>query len=171
VDAALAWLDSQLHLLDAETVPLRSAAGRVLAAPVVSAVDVPGFDRDVLITTRTGGQLGPSLRVSSTDCTKDPTPCAIQSAPGRLSAKALDMDTLISILAVPAQRMIVDRTGLAGRFDVELNWRPFGVSASSSDDAVDLFSAVQEQLGLKLEPATGDVEVLVIDHVARPNEN
>jgi molybdopterin molybdotransferase len=45
VDAALAWLDSQLHLLDAETVPLRSAAGRVLAAPVVSAVDVPGFDR------------------------------------------------------------------------------------------------------------------------------
>ena len=45
VEAALAWLDAQLHLLDAETVPLRAAAGRVLAAPVVSAVDVPGFDR------------------------------------------------------------------------------------------------------------------------------
>jgi molybdopterin molybdotransferase len=45
VQAALAWLDAQLHPLDAEVVPLRSAAGRVLAASVVSDVDVPGFDR------------------------------------------------------------------------------------------------------------------------------
>lgn len=45
VAAALAWLDAQLQTLDAEEVPLRAAAGRVLAAPVVSAVDVPGFDR------------------------------------------------------------------------------------------------------------------------------
>lgn len=45
VEAALAWLDAQLRLIDAETVPLRAAAGRVLAAPVVSEVDVPGFDR------------------------------------------------------------------------------------------------------------------------------
>ena len=45
VDAALAWLDAQLKLLAAELVPLRNAAGRVLAAPVVSEVDVPGFDR------------------------------------------------------------------------------------------------------------------------------
>ena len=45
VQAALAWLDGQLHPLDAETVPLRMAAGRVLAAPIVSSVDVPGFDR------------------------------------------------------------------------------------------------------------------------------
>jgi molybdopterin molybdotransferase len=45
VDAALAWLDTQLAPLTAETVPLRAACGRVLAAPVVSDVDVPGFDR------------------------------------------------------------------------------------------------------------------------------
>src|SRR5688572_7909673 len=45
VQAALAWLDAQLRPLDAETVPLRAAAGRVLTAPVISAVDVPGFDR------------------------------------------------------------------------------------------------------------------------------
>src|SRR5688572_5016626 len=45
VDAVLAWLDSQLHLLDTETVPLRAAAGRVLAHSAVSTVDVPGFDR------------------------------------------------------------------------------------------------------------------------------
>jgi molybdopterin molybdotransferase len=45
VQAALAWLDAQLRPLDAEPVPLREAAGRILTAPVVSAVDVPGFDR------------------------------------------------------------------------------------------------------------------------------
>ena len=45
VKAALAWLDAQLHPLDAEDVPLRAAAGRVLAWPVVSDIDVPGFDR------------------------------------------------------------------------------------------------------------------------------
>src|SRR5688500_5530275 len=45
VAAALAWLDAQLQPLGAETVPLRSAAGRVLAASIVSDVDVPGFDR------------------------------------------------------------------------------------------------------------------------------
>jgi molybdopterin molybdotransferase len=45
VSVALEWLDSQLHPLEAETVPLHDGAGRVLAAPVVSDVDVPGFDR------------------------------------------------------------------------------------------------------------------------------
>lgn len=45
VDAALAWLDSQLHVLSHEDAPLRAAAGRVLAYPVVSEFDVPGFDR------------------------------------------------------------------------------------------------------------------------------
>jgi molybdopterin molybdotransferase len=45
VDAALAWLDARLHRLDAEDVPLRASAGRVLARPVVSSVDIPGFDR------------------------------------------------------------------------------------------------------------------------------
>lgn len=45
VAAALEWLDAQLHALDAETVPIRAAAGRVLASSIISDVDVPGFDR------------------------------------------------------------------------------------------------------------------------------
>jgi molybdopterin molybdotransferase len=45
VQAALSWLDARLHRLDAEEVPLRAAAGRVLAVPVISEIDVPGFDR------------------------------------------------------------------------------------------------------------------------------
>src|SRR3984885_11661838 len=48
VDAALAWLDAQLNPLTAEMVPLRGAAGRVLASSVISDVDVPGFDRAMM---------------------------------------------------------------------------------------------------------------------------
>ncbi|MEX2560264.1 MAG: hypothetical protein WD403_10140, partial [Pirellulales bacterium] len=48
VEAALAWLDSHLAPLDAEPVPLESAAGRVLAEPVTSGIDVPGFDRAMM---------------------------------------------------------------------------------------------------------------------------
>jgi uncharacterized protein (TIGR03435 family) len=176
------WLSRERFDIIAKTEATPSAAAFAQLPALVQALLEDRFKLKVhretrslpaytLITARTAGQLGPNLRVSSTDCAKDPTQCAIKSAPGLLSAKALDMDTLITILAVPAQRMVVDLTGLAGRFDVELKWRPFDVSAGSSDDALDFFSAVQEQLGLKLEPATGDVEVLVIDHVERPNEN
>ena len=60
VEAALSWLDTQLHVLDAEPVPLREAAGRVLATSVVSDFDVPGFDRATmdgyaLVATSTEG--------------------------------------------------------------------------------------------------------------------
>jgi len=48
VQAALDWLDAQLHQLDAEDVPLRQAAGRVLVGPVASSVDIPGFDRGTM---------------------------------------------------------------------------------------------------------------------------
>ena len=60
VEAALSWLDAQLHVLDAEPIPLREAAGRVLATSVVSDFDVPGFDRATmdgyaLVATSTEG--------------------------------------------------------------------------------------------------------------------
>src|SRR6476620_3854311 len=48
VQEALSWLDAQLRTLDAEDVPLRDAAGRVLASAVISDIDVPGFDRSTM---------------------------------------------------------------------------------------------------------------------------
>ena len=71
------------------------------------------------------------------------------------------------------RRPIIDRTGLTGTFDFHLEWTPDQATVPQSDDATgpSIFTAVQEQLGLKLEPAKGPVEVLVIDHVERPSEN
>ena len=74
-------------------------------------------------------------------------------------------------------RVVVDKTGLDGRFDVTLTWTPDdtsgGASASSSDGGggPSIFTALQEQLGLKLKPAKGPVPILVIDQMERPSQN
>jgi uncharacterized protein (TIGR03435 family) len=62
---------------------------------------------------------------------------------------------------------VVDRTGLEGRFDVELEWSP----DQAATDKPSIFAAVQEQLGLKLESDRGPVDVVVIDHIERPTED
>ena len=64
------------------------------------------------------------------------------------------------------ERVVVDRTGLQGAFDVEIDW-----SADASSDKPSIFTAVQEQLGLKLDFERNPVDVVVIDHVERPTED
>jgi len=76
----------------------------------------------------------------------------------------------------PAERLVIDKTGLEGNFDVDLSFiaRQLGAppnAATTAGDTPDFFTAVQEQLGLRLAPTTSQVEVLVIDHVERPSEN
>lgn len=71
------------------------------------------------------------------------------------------------------KRLIVDRTGLQGRFNFTLKFRG-GLSAdaaSADSDTPELFTALQGQLGLRLVPESGPVEVVVIDHIERPSEN
>jgi uncharacterized protein (TIGR03435 family) len=82
-------------------------------------------------------------------------------------------------------RTVVDKTGITGEFDLQLTFTPDRPSVPSPDvpgprpaDGAaaaelgpDIFTAMQEQLGLKLESAKGPVEILVIDHVERPLEN
>ena len=70
-------------------------------------------------------------------------------------------------------RVVVDNTGLAGQYHADLHWTPDRGPGAGSDSATDLsiFTALQEQVGLKLVPTKGPVEVLVIDHVELPSEN
>ncbi|HEY2470383.1 MAG TPA: TIGR03435 family protein [Terracidiphilus sp.] len=79
-------------------------------------------------------------------------------------------------------RPVVDQTGLAGRWDFALNWTPddsqfasLGAKMPPSSDAADappnLFTAIQEQIGLKLESGRALTDVLVIDNVERPTDN
>src|SRR5262249_6203263 len=72
-------------------------------------------------------------------------------------------------------RAVIDRTGLTGDFDVRLNWAvQIGQTITPAPgyaEVPEIFTAVQEQLGLKLERTTGPVDVLVIDHVEEPTPN
>jgi uncharacterized protein (TIGR03435 family) len=80
------------------------------------------------------------------------------------------MAEIASAIANATGRLVIDQTKLDGRFDYELRWTVDGTTASSagSDEPPPLFTALQDQLGLKLEPARGPVEVMVIDSAERP---
>lgn len=79
------------------------------------------------------------------------------------------MDTLMRLLAGVADRPVLDRTALAGAWDFRLEFTRD--PAAAAGDVPSLFTAVQEQLGLKLEPQKGPVDVFVIDSVERPAQN
>jgi uncharacterized protein (TIGR03435 family) len=63
--------------------------------------------------------------------------------------------------------MVIDRTGMPGRYAFTLHWALPGVDSSEPD----LFTALQEQLGLRLVPAKVPVEVVVVSHIEEPSEN
>jgi uncharacterized protein (TIGR03435 family) len=103
------------------------------------------------------------------------------STNGKLTAKGVSSaklaQTLTRLASQELGHEVIDRTGLSGRYDFTLNWTPdTGASgANAGADAPDagpsIFTAVQEQLGLKLESAKGPVQVLVVDHAEMPTEN
>ena len=68
-------------------------------------------------------------------------------------------------------RTVIDKTGLTGNYDLALKWSPDDSPSEETDSDPSIFTAVQEQLGLKLQPAKGPVDTLVIDHVEMPTPN
>jgi uncharacterized protein (TIGR03435 family) len=68
-------------------------------------------------------------------------------------------------------RPVVNETGLEGEYDFALRWAPDDLKVGDASGAPGLFTALKEQLGLKLEPAKGPVTVMVVETVARPSEN
>jgi uncharacterized protein (TIGR03435 family) len=105
---------------------------------------------------------------------------------GRLTAQGVDMKSLADDLSNFLGRVVVDKTGLAGSYDVKLEWQPdenqvamfqtMGVPEGFGAPAPDahgpsIFAALQEQLGLKLESQKGSVEIITVERVERPSEN
>jgi uncharacterized protein (TIGR03435 family) len=86
------------------------------------------------------------------------------------------MSTLAEVLGSVVGGAVADRTGLDGSFDLELRWSPEFDALSQaepvgSSDAPSIFTAVREQLGLKLEPGRVPATIVVIDRAERPAEN
>jgi uncharacterized protein (TIGR03435 family) len=105
----------------------------------------------------------------------------IMMGSGSIVGQAAHLDALVPLFSILVGRTVVDKTGLTGTYDFKLKWTPDQNLAATStgsagvqppeSSAPSLFTAIQEQLGLKLEPGKGPVEVIVIDHVERPSGN
>jgi len=93
----------------------------------------------------------------------------------KMDATGVELSALANILSQVLGRTVVDKTALAGLYDLKLNWTsdPSANSAASADSSSGptIFTALEEQLGLKLESAKGPIPVLVIDAIDRPSEN
>jgi len=103
--------------------------------------------------------------------------CGIQGGNGRLKFGGLPATAFGSAFSGPAGRFVADRTGLSGSWDFELTFAPDqrgqapGGNAANDSDLPGFFTAIQEQLGLKLEPAKGPVDVVVIDSIEEPKDD
>jgi uncharacterized protein (TIGR03435 family) len=153
------------------------------------------MDIYALVVARPDGTLGPKLQRTTTDCEAmmaaarrggpppqapgpaSPVLCGMRGTFGRLMVNAMPMSIFANNLSQQMQRVVVDRTGLTGGWDFELTFAPEppagplppGVELPPVDpNAPSLVTAIQEQLGLRLQSTKGPVEVLVVDRIEQP---
>ena len=145
-----------------------------------------------LTALRPGGRPGPQLRQAATPCDSRPVPldapppvptwdaprrCGARFTRGkngqRIEGIGVPLDELARRLSQPTRRIVTNRTRLEGLYDFELEYTPDAdrQADASADTDVPLFTALQDQLGLRLESARGPVDVLVIQSAKRPEEN
>jgi uncharacterized protein (TIGR03435 family) len=188
------WIDTDRFHIEARAANMPGAPGIELLEMLQSLLterfglkthrdmrEVPVF---ALERVRPDGPLGAAMRL--TECPEPaidlsrPKPCTnISYGFGLLRMRGMPMAQFAEYLSPHVARVVVDRTGLDARYDIELKWLPdqqtqgaaSPAPAAISQDRTSVFTAVQEQLGLRLEPTRGKVEVLVIDTVAHPTPN
>jgi uncharacterized protein (TIGR03435 family) len=101
---------------------------------------------------------------------------------GQIEGIGNTMSGLANYLQTLLDRVVVDKTGLTGNYDFKLSWTPdesqagkpgaqAGLANAAEPGGPSIFTALQEQLGLKLESSKGPVEALVIEHVEKPSDN
>ena len=164
--------------VDALLKPLTFDAGRQLKEKMVRALLADRFKlvthtemRELPIYALVVTKGGPKLGATQQDGT------TVSTGNGRIEVQASDsVAVLAEELSKVVGRDVIDRTGIDGRYDLKLRFTPDegpGLINGQPDPnpPPPLFTALQEQLGLKLEPAKGPVQVLVIDRVEMPSGN
>jgi uncharacterized protein (TIGR03435 family) len=140
------------------------------------------FHRDqkqLTVYTLMVGKNGPKLTRSDA---ASPIPNLIPRGPGNLPARNATMEEFAGVMQSHLDRPVVDQTGLKERFDFQLQWTPDEFTClggpgepptppKEAETQPDLFTAIQQQLGLKLESTKAQVDVLMIDKVEKPSEN
>jgi uncharacterized protein (TIGR03435 family) len=111
---------------------------------------------------------GPKLRES-----KPADSSSMSSSNHSVMANKITLQVLSSLLSGQMDRPVLDQTGLTGTFDITLEWTPDSAAVvDGPSPGPSLFTALHEQLGLRLESRSGPVELLIVDHAERiPTEN
>ena len=155
---------------------------------LVTHKETPEVTAYVLTMARSDGKLGPQLRVSTTECAdlldgaapRDAVRCGPRpGGPGKLILVGSPISLAVNLLSLMLQGPVIDKTGLAGKYDLEVSFAPIrnnpaapGATSEAADPGgPSIFTALPEQLGLKLDSRKVQEEVLVIDRVERPTEN
>jgi uncharacterized protein (TIGR03435 family) len=142
---------------------------------LVAHVEERTRDGFALILVRGDGRLGPELKRSSLDCLGADGPrCGGRMRPGVIERTGVLLEAFAGTLAGFAGGPVTNRTGLTGFYDLTLHFAERNLNADPNappDDAPSIFTALQEQLGLKLVPEKTTVKVFVIDHIERPTPN
>ena len=141
----------------------------------------------ILVAARSGRTRSPGLQVTTEgSCVRaDPAAPPDANACGsvglgvnHLEAHEVSMARFSEALSRAVERKVIDRTGMTEEFNISLRWLPDEHHAIPSSDAITLppdtpsiFTALQEQLGLKLQPGKAAIDLLVIDHAQRPDDN
>ena len=115
---------------------------------------------------------GPKLKVATNPGLEQ----GVRGGRGRSQGMAAPISMLVNTLSSATGRPVVDKTGLTEKYDYVLEWTPDLAAAESTDSAPStsgptIFTALQEQLGLRLESSKGPVVTIVIDRVDRPSAN
>jgi uncharacterized protein (TIGR03435 family) len=112
---------------------------------------------------------GPKLRAAE----GDPASARQSYGKGKIFHSQITMDTLAMLLSRQLRETVLDMTGVPGRYDVKLEWALEGLRTAETKEAEEraagasIFTALQEQLGLKLEPRKDPLDVLVVDRAER----
>lgn len=178
------WLDSERYDIDAR--PESAVTGEQVLQSIRSMLQSLLADRFKLAVHTESRQApvyqlvlaknGPRLKETSAGA-RVPNQ---QMARGQIIASATPLSQLLPLLSVLVQRQVVDKTGLIGKYDFTLTYTleasrdgAIGpnVPAPVDPNAPSVFTALQEQLGLKLESGRDAVEVLAIDHAEKPDPN
>lgn len=108
---------------------------------------------------------GPKLNKSTAE------QASTHSGRGSIDARSMTMIRLAEVLSRQMDLPVVNETGLEGSYDLKLEWNPDPGRPTKIDSEPSIFTALQEQLGLRLTSRKTPVEVIVIDHAERPSEN
>jgi uncharacterized protein (TIGR03435 family) len=144
--------------------------------------DLPVYD---LVVAKGGSKLTPSKPDVADENGEKHGNHMLLNRRGHIESTGADFQGLARMLSAQLHRTVIDKTGLTGSFDYKLDWSPDDAppamakagdaapveTASSENSGPSLFTALEEQLGLKLESSRGPVDVVVIDQLEQPTAN